>query len=58
MFGPYVNKDGNGGGGGGLYIRVVRFVQLLKMHGLTSLSDAFLNADDDKLIEIYIFAKK
>ena len=41
-----------------LRIMVVRFVQLLKTHGLTPLSDAFFNADHDELTEIYMFSKK
>ena len=33
------------------------FYNFLKMHGLTHLSDAFVNADHVELIEIYIFSK-
>ena len=40
---------------GGLYIRVVRFVQLFEKAQSPPPSDEFFNADHCELIEIYIF---
>ena len=54
MFGPCINNGGNGG----LYFRVVRFVQLFENAWSHAPSDAFFNADHDELIKIYIFSKK
>ena len=54
MFGPYVNNGGDGDhtlGWSGLY-------NFLKAHILTSLNNAYFNADHDELIEIYIFQEK
>ena len=50
-FGPYLNISGNGG----LYIRVVLFVQLFENALSHPLSDAVFNDDHDK-IKIYIFS--
>ena len=46
------------GGSGGLYIRVVRLVQLFENARSRPKSDPFFDVDHDELIEMYIFLKK